>query len=99
MTRRLRHRPVGKNLLFEFVERLVASRVIELARLIGIRAKLRKQFVLPAGAPDPEVAVVRADNHRHHCLAPGREHRFWRLDGELAVEDRSGDTDDRLARL
>jgi hypothetical protein len=70
VTRRLHQRLVGENLLFQLFQCLVAALVMELASIGGIRTERRKQIVLALGDPDPEIAVVRADNHGTMAWCP-----------------------------
>ena len=89
---------VAKDLLLQFVERLIALRVVELSRLHRIGAEDRKQFVLAGRRTLSVVAVGRTDHDRHLGLAAGGEHKFRRLNDKLAVEHRSSHADERLAR-
>ncbi len=81
---------VGKHLLLEFVEGLIAEGIVELAGLGGIGAEYRKQFVLAAGDPDAEVAIVGADQHRLPWPDAQRRRPTRRFDDQFSIADRAG---------
>jgi hypothetical protein len=73
VSRRFDQPPIGESLLLEFVERLVSAGIVQLAGRIGRAAELGEQFVLISRQSDRKIAVVRADDHGHHCPPPRRE--------------------------
>jgi hypothetical protein len=87
---------VGKNLLFQFLRSLVAARVIEFSSFGSIRPERCKQIILAVGDTDPEVAVVRSDNDRHHRLMPRRQRYIRHLDHKLAIANGAREPTDML---
>src|ERR1700730_7533092 len=96
ITRRFDVYLVAKYLLLQFVERLIALRVVELSRLARVGAEDGKQFVLALRRTLSVVAVGRTDNDRHLRLAAGGQPKFRRLGDKLAVEHRSSHADEAL---
>src|SRR5580704_7440676 len=98
ITRRFDVYLVAKYLLLQFVERLIALRVVEFSRLARVSAEDCKQFVLALRRTLSVVAVSRTDHDRRFRLAAGGEHKFRRLNDKLAVEHRSSHAEEGLAR-